>query len=438
MKKNIKATVLSFLVCLLVSFVFACEGYIDNSNYGLSHIKISSAMFENCRVDLTKTKGFGIVKTDNKNFMVKLDENGNLEDVVFLDNSYDKITQEQIAGQIDKLCVTEKFTFIMFVKNTNTNLSQWETPDDNYHLDGYMCDADNQSFAIDNATGKIYSLASLCGNKVVAIWKDYVILHTLNNSSFEGGRPFALKINNGDFVATNLVPNPSISWDDIVTDKFGNTYVAVYAQNERSDNVFYYYYNGGTIWKGIKYCKGNNGFVYKVNVTTPFDIMAGECSIVRMGADFEESALNSDDAFVVNFDFDTTIIVKDNKLFWSYGSDFHYADYNDGKYKQTEREYSNGSSPVFLGEEVFYIGRFAGNYNKLYHYDWITKTETFLLGGVSADNLKLEGKEFLYAYVDSVTGTKKYQIAFANGIPSVTLVSNIVYDRSVITIQPLN
>ena len=440
-----KKKLVCFLVLLCAAFTFAgCadrepaiigggspetenDGNQNNNNGpAIGYItELSSTMFSNCSIDMDDVGGLGIAETGGKNFFVYLDENGRLKDVVFLRGSgsgAQEITQEHVtAGQIDKLYVTEKFTFIMYTSlPINPESQQYE----NYHTWGYQCNSYAQSFAIDHHTGKIYSLANVIGSSHANISSDYITV----------GYPekyYALEIKNNNLVATDLVPAVSLTVHKIITDKYDNMYIGYTGVADREGRFFYYSFP--TDLSGTEYSKGSDGAAYKV--THDF---YNYYEIKKMNSNFGESSIGTSANVSLERGFSYyDIIIKGNVLYDRSYDSIRIFRYDNGKfvygYSDNYLTIPNAKfdSVVVYDAEIYYIG----NDNKLYRYDLQTRAAALVLN--AASGLKIEGAG-LYAYAQGATSVKKYKITFASGTAAATLVSTEIYDRNAITIQPLN
>ncbi|MBQ8434048.1 MAG: hypothetical protein IJX23_04505, partial [Clostridia bacterium] len=130
------------------------------------------------------------------------------------------ITQEEINGEIDKLCVMNGYTFVSFVP---IDTSQRPSNSDNiekdvngyisYDKENYCSNNSRQSFVIDNDTGYVYPI------KDVTIQKIHNNLLLINNLVYD----YNIVTDNLNFFP--LFTNATIEVKDYMKDKHGNNYV---------------------------------------------------------------------------------------------------------------------------------------------------------------------------------------------------------------------
>lgn len=161
------------------------------------------------------------------------DSEGNLID------SNTTITQEEILAQINRLYVNEKYMFMQFVAevgesgnynyidNDETKSEYLELRpneliyDENgiseFDLKDYYSSALSQSFVVDMANGNIYKIS----NFNIALIYDIDIVKDSNDNYYK------MTINNNsELVFTDIMPNKEVSINNVITDKYGYTYVA--------------------------------------------------------------------------------------------------------------------------------------------------------------------------------------------------------------------
>lgn len=130
------------------------------------------------------------------------------------------ITQDDINGEIDKLCVMNGYTFISFVP---VGTSQRPSNIDNiekdvngyisYDKENYCSNNSRQSFVIDNATGYVYPIKNVTLQK----------LH--NNLLYINDLVYDYNIDDDNLNFFPLFTNTTIEIHDYMKDKYGNNYV---------------------------------------------------------------------------------------------------------------------------------------------------------------------------------------------------------------------
>ncbi len=130
------------------------------------------------------------------------------------------ITQDQIQGEIDKLCVMNGYTFISFVpigtSQRPANIDNIEKDVNgyiSYDKENYCSNNSRQSFVIDNNTGYVYPIID------VTIQKLHNNLLYINNLVYD----YNIVDDNLNFFP--LFTNTIIEVKDYMKDKYGNNYV---------------------------------------------------------------------------------------------------------------------------------------------------------------------------------------------------------------------
>lgn len=151
------------------------------------------------------------------------------------------ITQEEIAGEIDKLYVLGDYTFISYVPENTSNRPSNENL--TYDTDGiatydkcdYFSNNNRRSFIIDNTTGYVYDIKGFNIKEI----QGGLLLSQNDNYIYD------FKINENDEVEIfSLFTNDSIKWYSCFKDKYGNSYI----QNNRvttydsSTKTYFYIY----------------------------------------------------------------------------------------------------------------------------------------------------------------------------------------------------
>lgn len=129
----------------------------------------------------------------------------------------EKITQDEIDGEIDKMYVMGNYTFVSFVPVGMSNReyeidSQLSSKYDTY---GYYSDSERQSFVIDNLSGYIYLIEN--NMSINEIGEGLVKIN---------GKIYDITINNNDELQfTQVVKNETLNIYRFFKDKYGNKYI---------------------------------------------------------------------------------------------------------------------------------------------------------------------------------------------------------------------
>jgi hypothetical protein len=134
----------------------------------------------------------------------------------------ERITQDEVDGQVDKLYVLYQYTFISFVPltlNQRPTFSDLKLDYDAlalYDKKDYFSSSTRQSFVVDNESGFIYKIENTIIENISKgiLWlKDNFVPHDLRIKT------------NGDLEFYPLFTNTSIIAFDAFKDKYGNTFV---------------------------------------------------------------------------------------------------------------------------------------------------------------------------------------------------------------------
>ena len=130
------------------------------------------------------------------------------------------ITQDEINGEIDKLCVMNGYTFISFVPQGESLRPEDKYLDfdnngiANYDKTNYFSNTNRQSFVIDNSTGLVYHI------------KDTQISEIKNNLLIINNKVFDMMVNdNNELQFAQVVQNETIQIYDFFKDKYGQKYI---------------------------------------------------------------------------------------------------------------------------------------------------------------------------------------------------------------------
>ncbi len=197
---------------------------------------------------------------DNTITKVTFKKNKSVQEEVYdsegiLIDSNTTITQEEILAQINRLYVNQRYMFMQFVaevdesgkynyKYNNETKSEYLelrpnelTYDENgiseFDLKNYYSSALSQSFVVDIMNGNIYKIS----NFNIALIYDIDIVKDSNDNYYK------MTINNNnELVFTDIMPNKEVSINNVITDKYGYTYVANSHINAKdSDNKIIYF-----------------------------------------------------------------------------------------------------------------------------------------------------------------------------------------------------
>lgn len=152
-----------------------------------------------CSIGIVNKKTEGKAEAKKRNYLVTFDEENRIEEVVFFKdktNDSGEITQESIKGEIDKCYVTREFTFLRFAAG-GAEYNAYR--DEEYYTWDYRCDDSYQSFVVDNATGKVYSLESVGSNCTL-----------MQGGILADGVAYTLSIDGEDCRVKRIVDNPNI------------------------------------------------------------------------------------------------------------------------------------------------------------------------------------------------------------------------------------
>jgi len=216
------------------------------------YLYATTESYENGNVEY---EGNSITKvTFKKNTLVEenvYDSNGNLID------SNKVVKQEEIPAQINRLNVNEKFMFMQFVAEVgesgnynyvvdNETKSEYVelrpdalTYDENgisgFDLKNYYSSALSQSFVVDMTNGNIYKITDFNIAKI----------HDVDIVKDNEGNYYKMSINNKrELVFTDIIPNKEVEIDNVLTDKYGYTFVAnSHIDSTDSENKIIYFTN---------------------------------------------------------------------------------------------------------------------------------------------------------------------------------------------------
>jgi len=203
------------------------------------------------------------------------------------------ITQDDINGEIDKLCVMNGYTFISFVP-----MGQSQRPSDTalqydydgvatYDKNGYFSTTTRQSFVIDNATGYVYQL------------KDFSIDTIKNGLIISSGKHFDMNVaDTGELNFVQVVRNETLRIYNIFKDKYGNKYVQndyLDAYDEENKTVYYTKTN---------YFLSREGIAIHIDYTGQFNYSGMPSSFTileKMDANFTPSQISETENYKIYY-----------------------------------------------------------------------------------------------------------------------------------------
>lgn len=241
---------------------------------------------DNGELDADSRKGFIAFDGLDTNAVYEVEYVGIGEEVT--------ITQETIAGEIDKLYVMGDFTFISYVpigesqRDYAENMAcdkdgvrYWDKCD-------YYASAFRQNYVIHNPTGYVYSLDG------------YQINHLVGGLVRIGDLYYDLEVDaEGDLKMIPVVVNETILVKNVFKDKYGIKYVANEHLNVYDSATKTFYYTSGY------YLLSEEGVVIHLetdwksfdDTTLPNDFML----IEKIGEDFTKSPIGKDESYTLNW-----------------------------------------------------------------------------------------------------------------------------------------
>lgn len=203
------------------------------------------------------------------------------------------ITQDDINGEIDKLCVMNGYTFISFVpigtsqRPSDTALYYDYDGIATYDKNGYFSSNIRQSFVINNATGYVYQL------------KDFSIDSIKDGLIISSGKYFDMNVaDSGELNFIQVVRNETLRIYNIFKDKYGNKYVQNdYLDAYDSENKTVYYTK-------TNYFLSQEGVAIHIDYTGQFNYseMPSSFTILeKMNADFTPSPISKTENYKIYY-----------------------------------------------------------------------------------------------------------------------------------------
>ncbi|MDR1093420.1 MAG: hypothetical protein LBL66_04655 [Clostridiales bacterium] len=417
-------------------------------------IKISRDMFENYVAPITDAVSVGIAKSDknsadaddakqtSKSFFVTFDENGDIERVVFRakkqNGEEQTISQENINGEIDKMYVSGEFVFIRYSKFVSSGGGDPRDIDPDYDKKDYACDSDRQSFAVHKSTGKVYSLSALNASVLNIEDGNIVLVCTEQTNTSLLNTYYSLSVSDGNLVFTDIVPNKNIYISKVHVDKFGHVFV----KNDKSTEVIgdYIYYISDNV------VKGSDGFTYE------YTDNLWAYTLNYYNANKQLVKVPNDRKVYLEKGYYGNLMVAGRYIFTlDYFLHVSYDD-GDGLYKSWGSLYPTYSNSLVVSNELFLLAENQDSSLALIYYnlssintpptDYVWYVGSPYLSDVrpvlTVSSARVQN-DVIYAVVESVMGQKTYAVTIdGNKEIHTEMLSDIGYERSVITIQALN
>jgi hypothetical protein len=192
------------------------------------------------------------------------------------------VTQEDIEGQVDKLYVSNEYTFVSFVPLTQNQRPQTNalTRDYDrvplYDKQGYFSNNTRQSFVFDNDTGLIYKIdgiqiANLSGGCV-----------RIQDNPF----PFDMNVDeSGALKFTSINTNPALMYNSCIKDKYGYKYINNNVLNTYESSTKTYYYVPNQLYSRFYDVPFNNqyGNLFTYWLTSSGEVVRTEPTTFTMG-----------------------------------------------------------------------------------------------------------------------------------------------------------
>ncbi len=240
----------------------------EQPSYDGEPLRLSAQMFDNARIDLHGIEKIGLVEEDayisdvakrlnwKKTYIVSFQKDGTYEKIPFIFKKTDQngetyeVTQEQIEGYPANLYVTSSFIFLQYRQYPKySELLERFPKDEKFFQIGY------KNFVIDRATGKIFSLNDMVESFDIL---SNNLLASGNEWSNGSKMYYYLRVENGTFTVTNLMPNQNIRVYNAIEDAFGNIYIYNDSISRKDGNLIY-------VTERI--LAGDDGYVYVFDKT---------------------------------------------------------------------------------------------------------------------------------------------------------------------------
>ena len=203
------------------------------------------------------------------------------------------VTQEKISGEIDKLYVCGKYTFLQFADTSYNDLSMYidgEIP--KYYTRDYYSGDTCQSYVMDNETGKLYAFDEHIGEFTNGF---------MGVADENGGSLCSMSIKDGKVQFDKICKNPALTVYEVFRDKYGHTYIRndyLNAYDEENKTVYY--------TKTCNYILSQEGVAIRLEYTGAFafsyeKLPEAYSQIVKIEEDFSASEITAEETF--RFDF---------------------------------------------------------------------------------------------------------------------------------------
>ena len=430
----------------------------DISNPENSGLPLSGNMFKNYMVNLEGAVSLGIIdqkptkssqaaplsvqislplsdsqgddddQGEKKNYLVKVDDEDEIEEVIFYkedeNDENDEIKQEEIQGYVYKMHVYKNFVYISF---TNLPESDINYNSNDFHITSYFCNNNYQSFVINIETGKVYSLSTFAYIEKIA-----------GNIIFSGNDCYKMTVENDDLKFTALINNSNITVQGLFIDKFDRIFIINNSEDLKTSDAMYLKSS-----ESFRYLLGSDGLMYKYagTILKYFNQSGNLVDAENTNKAFISGPIPSGYLYP-----SIALIIRDGLAIevTYFGLMVHAI--NTGSLDYFQVYFSqHDSSYIINGEVLFNVNNENGD-RQLVHYkvndmtmaDFLNNTvPKTMLDVINASSLEIED-DTLVASVQKIGGTQKYRIWYDGTEMIVEPYAPIIYQTQIITIQPLN
>ena len=379
----------------------------------------------------------GQESSDDKNFLVKIDSKGNIEEVRFIKGE-EELEQDNIDAYVYKMYVYENFIYMSFTDLPNNIPENVDyMMNGTFHKSYYKCDLHYQSFVINSKTGKVYSLSEF--SEIRSIAGDHIVANE---------KLYKMSVGEDDeLVFTSVISNENIHVYYADMDIYGKLFVAnTMLTNETESTVFYYPYGGETNYlfseKGRMFVFGKGSLIGQelrhygpdgtivspskdcMDVIWPFGI------VIQNGFEIFLEGISRPDYYGMGSGF------------YHAGGGIHVSVIDD---PGTEM-FVPFSGAMYIDGTVLAVIYGASGTSQLIQYRINEMTLDDLLRGeipntpIKVFNTQRFNMEYdtLIAEIQEIGSTQKWRISYNGGSVTVEEYAPIIYLPRIITIQPLN
>ena len=414
-------------------------------------LELSAQMFDGARVELSGAESVGLIaeeeddpvyegSTINRTYIVRFREDGTFEKITFVftktdgysDGTYE-VTQEQIEPNPVNLCVTEEFIFVAY-SNFEADINSFEDPGYNKYFS-----RSDENFAIDRATGKLYSLNEL---ESFSVYSDRIV--STEGVGLGSDNYYCLSVENGALTVTDLMPNKNIYVYGVSEDAFGNIFVCNESIARKEGNISYV-----TDYVII----GDDGYGYvcrnalHMNFDDPYTIKRyGADGVLQENWGYTDTIIR----YINEYEQGYIVLLRNEMYIFNERSTGWYAICEEGE-----------ARTYYAAAEIFVpyampvsTNLFVGNdFGEIWYYDLTSEKriegyDPYIKsfgnqGMVMQGNSLYSENDDVFVQVEDTHGTLVYkleQTTGENGLPSVIAVlqREIAYETTVLVIQPLN